>query len=362
MVEVVTTHEHRRPVTLLLTTCADGTAYVPPLVIHSGSTITGLNQANLPPGWISTVTPTSYTNDIIFLSWANSFIKHSRLNTLATEPLYLVLDPHFSHINAKALELLLANNVYCIFIPAHTSDQVFVAAPSHAYSHTHTYSHLHTHTLPHSLSHAHTQLQPNDRALNNLFKNAMSMERARWRDSFPDQAITEADINSIIRKSWLSIVQDHDTIRAGWKRSHFYPFDMGEHQLSGASLALLHKADAAVDLSAEPTLKHCHKDVIDCFLHSRVDPQKQFLQQQEVATQRKQHIPLNLSKGCLCQSEQVTSLLKAMEERVCLRVTIAKRLYLFSPHLLHLHSLADQEARGKGAQGSRTQAEEVHAK
>ena len=152
--------------------------------------------------------------------------------------------------------------------------------------------------------------------INNLFKNAISDEHACWREQYPDEPITEADLNDIIRRAWEAVVSKPDAIRSGWKRSHFFPFDMGEFQLPGAGLAVLHNPNAHVDLSKEPALKHCHQTVIDAFVRSHVDPQQQHLRQQEIQVLRKQHFPLDRSHGIIVQKEQVKLLQTKARETV----------------------------------------------
>lgn len=272
---VITSHEknlHRA--TVLLTTAADGTTPIPPLVIHEGAFITELNQSNLPPHWISTVSPKAYINAAIFLRWAKLFVKHCRSSLRMEDPVYLIMDPLTIHFAVDSLAYLKEKGISVFTIPAHTSGR----------------------------------LQPNDSGANSIFKGIARNEMAIWRGQHPRAAVDEADINNLVRLAWIGLQGNKEGIVRGWKKTGLFPFNSSEEQLQGAGLSLLTNAATSADPSELPALRNCDPALINFVKMTSIDPQKELARVLDHHKKRRVSFPLDRSQPMEITRKQIKKL------------------------------------------------------
>eukprot|EP00966_Prymnesium_polylepis_P292913 6765389-Prymnesium_polylepis.1 len=129
-------------VTICMTTCADGSTPIPPYIGHANANsksktgtckirrryTRGIVHGSDADGWHNP------TGAGVFVSKSGFMTKerfpgfcHHFVTNLPTgqgkggEPVILVFDGHASRWNYKVLKYLLENNVYCLYLPGHTS-------------------------------------------------------------------------------------------------------------------------------------------------------------------------------------------------------------------------------------------------
>lgn len=109
--------------TTILTFVSGAGSVCPPMVIHKGSRIqTCWKNVNKPVGVDVVCSDRGYITKERFSEYGVTFIQHLKKNNLLGSPHLLIFDSHPSHVyNLDFLELMLANKVTVLTIPAHTS-------------------------------------------------------------------------------------------------------------------------------------------------------------------------------------------------------------------------------------------------
>lgn len=121
-------------VTLAMTTCADGSYFVDPFIIHSGSsntddskqTISREIASNLPKGSTVTVSGSGSMTRVLFSHYAQHLVRsvnkvRAQSSTGVKETMVLFFDGHTSRMNPAALRYLKDNNIECFCLPSHAS-------------------------------------------------------------------------------------------------------------------------------------------------------------------------------------------------------------------------------------------------
>ena len=83
-------------VTIVITTRADGTAHVPPQIIHAGKRINPNVLEGLNPEFGFHISPSGSQDRVGFERWCTTFVKHSRKGKSAKRKTFLYLDGHNS--------------------------------------------------------------------------------------------------------------------------------------------------------------------------------------------------------------------------------------------------------------------------
>ncbi|KAL8296578.1 hypothetical protein RB600_001864 [Gaeumannomyces tritici] len=96
---------------------------LPPLIIFKGKSVQEQwFPADLGPfrGWEFTATDNGWTTDFTGLEWLQKVFL-PRTQPLTPEARLLILDGHGSHVTKEFMSLCLRNNVFLLYLPAHTS-------------------------------------------------------------------------------------------------------------------------------------------------------------------------------------------------------------------------------------------------
>lgn len=109
--------------TVFYYSCADGTHCVPPVIVHKGGgaqTVGANFIRGLPDKWYFHSTPSGYMDAEGFRAVAESFIAYTKPRP--DYPMFLFIDGHESHWDSRALNYLLDNNVYVLFLTSNNSN------------------------------------------------------------------------------------------------------------------------------------------------------------------------------------------------------------------------------------------------
>lgn len=117
----VTSWERGKNVTVICAMSASG-CFIPPLFIFPRKRHSPQLERDGPPGAVYTCSDNGWTNESIFITWLNHFIK--QVEPTAEKPVLLVMDNHNSHSTLEAWELAKKNNVIMLTIPPHTSHRL----------------------------------------------------------------------------------------------------------------------------------------------------------------------------------------------------------------------------------------------
>ena len=214
-------------VTNCLTTRADGTTPIPPMLGHSNpaskakSGSPKISRSYLKGLWVDTgaggfvnttgisvfVTKSGSMTKDRFPAFCHHFVQHlPEGQGKGGEPVVLVFDGHASRWNYSGLQYLMKNNVFCLCLPGHTS----------------------------------VWAQPNDGGPNASFKSTLADKISAWRHThraLPGiQALikmTRADFNAIFAQAWLTWTAKQraerasggNSIMTGWRGTGLYPFN-----------------------------------------------------------------------------------------------------------------------------------------
>jgi hypothetical protein len=178
---------------IVLTSCADGTLPVPPLIIHQGDEhfITGEMMMNLRPDIHVTVSKSGYCNGAAFRAWALAATNYYT-GAAANLPKVLSLDGYDSHWDSQAMEHLMSHGYYINYTRANAS----------------------------------IEDQPNDNGLNGLFAAKYSAELAAWRVGNVNVPITRGYFNLIVSRAWTQVLEDPTLapkVKHSYEKTHMYP-------------------------------------------------------------------------------------------------------------------------------------------
>ena len=169
-------------ITIVITTCADGTAKVLPMIIHTGARMNKNIVENLPDEYPLHVTRKGSQDKLGFEKWCRHFVKSARDGMPTDIKTVLYLDGHNSRWTYDGLTHLHDNNVLVICLPSHTS----------------------------------IITQPNDNGINSKFHDEMGIATKTWRNMHAGLNIAKGDANWIIAQAWDKTRLHSDTIKKGF--------------------------------------------------------------------------------------------------------------------------------------------------
>ena len=242
-------------VTNCMTTCAAGTTDVPPYLGHSNPSAKSKTdtcrvtrkyadgicekidgQWHNPTGINLFVTKSGSMTKERFPSFCRHFVNNlPQGQGKGGEPVILVFDGHASRWNYSALSYLLANNIYCLCLPGHTS----------------------------------IWAQPNDGGPNASFKSALGDAIAKWRSvhrplpgSEAIVKMTRADFNRIFSQTWLTWTKrmriekaaGGNAITTGWRGTGLFPYNRDAPYWSAAISKFGKREELALSTSARSGL------------------------------------------------------------------------------------------------------------
>ena len=108
-------------VTIVITTRADGTAHMKPMIIHAGSRMNGNVVEGLDDDFGLHLTKSGSQDKIGFERWCRLFVQTARKDKPEHRKTFLFLDGHNSRWTYEGLTHLHDNNVVVICLPSHTS-------------------------------------------------------------------------------------------------------------------------------------------------------------------------------------------------------------------------------------------------
>lgn len=96
--------------------------YVPPLFIFPRQRHSPQLERDGPPGAVYTCSTNGWTNEQIFLTWLQHFIKFTK--PTAEKQILLIMDNHNSHATLEAYEIAKKNYITMLSIPPHSSHRL----------------------------------------------------------------------------------------------------------------------------------------------------------------------------------------------------------------------------------------------
>jgi hypothetical protein len=169
-------------VTIVITTCADGTANVKPMVIHSGQRMNKNVVENLDDDFSVHLSANGSQDKIGFERWCCCFVESVRKAKPDNIKTFLFLDGHNSRWTYSGLTHLADNNVVVICLPSHTS----------------------------------IITQPNDNGINAKFHEHTGDAVQRWREQHAGMKIQKGDANLLICQAWKETAKESATITKGF--------------------------------------------------------------------------------------------------------------------------------------------------
>ncbi|XP_043470546.1 MFS-type transporter clz9-like isoform X1 [Leptopilina heterotoma] len=120
-VGAVTSWERGKNVTAICAMSATG-IFVPPLFIFPRQRHSPFLERDGPPGAIYTCSINGWTNEQIFITWLQHFIKFTKPSS--KNKVLLIMDNHNSHSTLEAYDLAQKNHVTLLTIPPHSSHRL----------------------------------------------------------------------------------------------------------------------------------------------------------------------------------------------------------------------------------------------
>jgi hypothetical protein len=212
-------------VSIVLTTAADGTIPVPPLVVHEGGgkdTLPGNLVHGLQAGDFIAVTcsESGYCDHDAFSVYKELLLKRYD-GAAADKPRMLFLDGYDSHFEPESMRDLMDNDVSAFFLQSHSS----------------------------------IVSQPNDNGPNAVLEQKFSEHYSQWRLSHPNVPLLPCFFNEIFRTAFADFRADPHTkevIIHAFKKTNLHPLrDVVEELQQGGELdeASLQKVAGGVALS-----------------------------------------------------------------------------------------------------------------
>ena len=169
-------------VAIVITTRADGTADVPPMITHAGKRMNQNAVENLDGDFSAHLPPNGSQDKTGFERWYKCFVKTAREGKPDNAKTFLYLDGHNSRWTYEGLTFLADNNVVVICLPSHTS----------------------------------IITQPNDNGINAVFHRHTGDRAQIWRGEHASQQIQKGDANRIITEAWKLCEKEAGTIKKGF--------------------------------------------------------------------------------------------------------------------------------------------------
>lgn len=195
-------------VSVLFSSCADGTT-IPPMIVHQsgGDTYSAVLLDGLPVDFVFHTTESGYMDQDGFKAFAEHFAHHT--NASFGNMQYLYIDGHDSHFDPTALRYLLDKFVRCMFLKSNDS----------------------------------INDQPQDHGPNSSLKAFYDKEYFRWSMRYPGEKYTAPHFNKVFANAWKNYISNprlSHIITEAFRKTGIYPMTALTGNLQSNTLAQIY--------------------------------------------------------------------------------------------------------------------------